>query len=686
MNLDAPAGGWRLTVTVTGNGVWRLSSITLAARATIADAGNPVAPPLIERICKFVGAGIFSDCPNTETVETMCGIAGIRRFDGKPVERAHIARMVADLHHRGPDESGTWVAGSVGLGHARLSIIDVQGSRQPMADLDGLAHLVFNGEILNYRELRAGLDYPFRTKGDTEVILALYSKHGPRAVRQLRGQFAHAIHDTRTGETHLFRDRFGVLPLYYYAGTDFFAFASEIKALLPLIPSCQVDEESLHDYLTHRVVPAPYTLIKGIRKLMPGHHLTVMPDGICASTPYWELPNNPSESAASPEEAIKLVDRALSDSVREALIADVPVGVYLSGGVDSSLLTAMAAQHELQTLHTFSASFGQHPLDESNWARKVSRIFDTTHHEVAVTPDDFQRNWSRLSWYRDGPLSEPADVAINSLAALARERVKVVLSGEGSDELFGGYPKYRYAVPTRWAGGWATSKLLNAIQRPLPASLSRLRIAVRALSEPTYEERMRAWFAPFTTAERAMLLGGPAQRAVIAPYAQGRGDAVRRMLYADMFAWLSDNLLERADRMSMAESLETRPPFLDYRLVELAFSLPSSLKVRPRTTKWVLKQVALEYLPSEIVNRRKIGFKVPLDAWFRGDLRDFAHDQLCGPSSFVGSTFSPADVRRLLEDHWNGRRNEENRIWTLLSLEVWFREMVSRRHLRPTRP
>jgi asparagine synthase (glutamine-hydrolysing) len=609
----------------------------------------------------------------------MCGIAGIRRFDGGPVDPGLIEAMAASLRHRGPDESGTWIHGSVGFGHCRLSIIDVSGSHQPMATPDERLHVVFNGEILNYESLRGRVaSYPFQTRGDTEVLLALFDKEGPASVELLRGQFAYAVHDGRNGETHLFRDRFGILPLFYYSNSEFFAFASEIKALLPLISQPRVDEASLHDYLSHRSIPAPHTLIDGVSKVRPGHHLVVRPDGSIRSEPYWQLPSPPAGLDVSASDAVRMVDQALESSVDEALVADVPVGLYLSGGVDSSLLTALASRRSTERVHTFSASFGDDRFDESQWALKVSGLFGTEHHDVRVTAEDFLDNWGRLSWHRDGPLSEPADVAINRLATLARQQVKVVLSGEGSDEIFGGYPKYRYAKATRWLGGKPVAPLFRMVETALPSSKSKMRTAVRAMSERTYAERMRAWFAPFTLDERDRLLGGPATRSALAPYEDGSGDAVRRMLYADMFTWLSDNLLERGDRMSMAASLETRPPFLDHRLVELAFSLPSRHKVRKGTTKWVIKEVALRHLPSDVVNRPKIGFKVPLDAWFRGGLRDFAHDLLTGPESFVGERLDRSEVSNILNAHLGARRNEELRIWTLLSLEVWHREMRKR--------
>lgn len=618
----------------------------------------------------------------------MCGIAGVRYFDGRAAPLELLAEMAARLSHRGPDDSGIWTEGPVGFAHTRLSIIDLSGSRQPMASAGGNAHVVFNGEILNYRELRRDLTYPFTTQGDTEVLLALHEQAGPAAVDRLRGQFAFAVHDGKSDELHLYRDRLGILPLYYVATGKVFAFASEIKALLPVMDACRVDEQSLHDYLAHRCVPAPHTLIEGVRKVRPGNHLVVRPDGSVSSSSYWRLPTPADVRRVSAREAVALVDRALTESVRESLIADVPVGTYLSGGVDSSLITALVARERHGAgLHTFSAGFGDSSLDETSWARTVAGIVGSTHHEVLVTAEDFQQNWTKLSWHRDAPLSEPADVAVFRLAQLARQEVKVVLSGEGSDELFGGYPKYRYAGITRRLGS-LPGPALRRLEKTLPAELARLRIAMRALSETSYPERMRGWFAPFTASERTQLIGKPPNRSSLAPYRDGRGDALYRALYADMHTWLADNLLERGDRMSMAASLEQRPPFLDHRLVELAFTLPSVVKVRGRTTKWVVKEVARQYLPAAIVDRPKVGFKVPLDEWFRGGLRDMAFDLLSGPSSFVGSTLDPVAVNGLLGAHLSGERNEQSRLWTLLSMEVWHRELfgVNPLSVRPSRP
>jgi len=602
----------------------------------------------------------------------MCGIVGVRRFDGRPVSEELLRAMTAQLTHRGPDGEGYWVDGPVGFGHRRLSIIDVAGSPQPMATSDEQVHVTFNGEIFNFRELREGCDYPFRTSGDTEVLLALYRREGFRSVERLRGQFAYAIHDGE--DLWLFRDRLGVLPLFTYQDADMFAFASEIKALLPALPtSPSVDLASLDSYLSRRAVAAPHTLFENVRKLLPGHRLRVGPDGVSEPEPYWTVPAG-SPRTVSDDEAVRLVSTGLEDAVRSALVADVPVGSLLSGGVDSSLIVALATRlRGGDPVDTFSAGFGDPRYDELPHAREVSRVFGTNHHEVVVEPGNFADLWPKLTWHRDAPISEPADVAVFELATLARQTVKVLLSGEGSDELFAGYPKYKMARWTNLADvvpAGLRESVLGSIERRLPASQGRARIALRTLAAPTEVDRLASWFAPFTAPERRALLAGIDERPPSSLELTGV-DAIERMLEFDCQGWLADNLLERGDRMAMAASVELRPPFLDHRMVELAFSLPSRVKVRKGQTKWVLKQVARQHLPESIVDRRKVGFRVPLDAWFRDHLRDMARDMLLGPSSFVGTTLDPVAVRSLLDTHESGRRDESIRIWTLLSLEVW---------------
>jgi len=453
-------------------------------------------------------------------------------------------------------------------------------------------------------------------------------------------------------------------------------FGSEIKAIL-VAGDVQsgVDLLSLDAYLSGRSVPSPDTLFDGIKKLPPAHRATVTREGTMSLTRYWQPPAADPRGLWTPSAAVDAVDDAVSDAVDSALVADVPVGAYLSGGVDSSLIVAkIAALRPDRRVQTFAAGFGNPATDELPWARRVSEHVGTDHHEVHVDARDFETLWPELTWHRDAPISEPADIAVYRLAQTAGQSVRVVLSGEGGDELFAGYPKYRAARAVA-----AASKLpaalrgpgVNALERRLPASLSRVRIALRAAGADTPAEQYRTWFAPFTAQERRSLLGSLPTRTFSLGNNGSGHDVIREMLLADLDGWLPDNLLERGDRMSMAASLELRPPLLDHRLVDLAFRLPSSVKVRGGSTKWVLKEVARRYLPAEVVDRRKVGFRVPLDDWFRSGLRDSMWDRLTGAGSFVGETLDRTAVRQLLERHESGRFNEENRIWTLMCLEVW---------------
>ncbi|ONH28973.1 asparagine synthase (glutamine-hydrolyzing) [Pseudofrankia asymbiotica] len=604
----------------------------------------------------------------------MCGIAGIFRFDSEPVDPALLAEMTGLLAHRGPDDERFWAAGPVGFGHRRLSIIDLSGSAQPMASADGRHHICFNGEILNYRRLREQTSYPFHTNGDTEVALARFVTRGVDGLSDLAGQFAFAVHDAERNQLYLVRDRIGILPLYYHLDGGRLVFASEIKAILPALSGPpRVDHASVADYLAARSVPAPRTLFEGIRKLLPGHVLVVTGDGRISTRRYWRPPTPADMLTVGPEEAVDLVDETLRRAVERATVADTPVGAYLSGGLDSSLVAALMTRQTAEPVHTFSVGFGSGPFDELPIARSVSARLGTRHHELEVGPNDFSDLWHTATWHRDAPVSEPADVAVHMLARLAREQVRVVLSGEGADELFGGYPKYRLAALTSRIGAipaWMRGPVFDRAQQALPAGAHRLRIALRALGEPDERARREGWFAPFTERERMRLLGRPRfEHGRLLPATDS--DPLRGMLEADLLGWLPDNLLERGDRMTMAASVEMRPPMLDHELVELAFRLPSAVKVRDGRGKWVLKEVARRYLPDEIVDRPKVGFRVPIGEWFRGGLSELARDMLTGGGSFVGDLLGRPAVRRMLDMHESGRRNEEIRIWTLLCLEVW---------------
>jgi asparagine synthase (glutamine-hydrolysing) len=619
----------------------------------------------------------------------MCGVAGICRFDGVAVDPADVQAMIATLRHRGPDSEGLVVEGPVGIGHTRLSIIDLAGSRQPMTSPDGRFVLTFNGEIFNYRQLRSELrHHPFLTQGDTEVVLATMSRHGPEGAARFVGQFAFAMHDRTSGTTWLVRDHVGVLPLYYYIDEYQLVFGSEVEALLQVVGEhVTLDRRQLRSYLKGRAVHAPDTLLAGVRKVLPGHVVAVSRRGEVASFPFWTLPEPSAVLDLTPAQSVDAVNDCLIEAVDSAMVADVPVGAYLSGGVDSSLIVALATQSRTRAgtsdpIATFAAEFGDERVDETTYSGMVSAEFRTDHHRVRVRPDNFRERWELLTRHRGAPISEPSDIAVAELAVAARQHVKVVLSGEGSDELFGGYPKYRYAHLTTHANRLPDNARIAAarfLERALPARLGRVRIATRAFTgNPS--AKLEDWFAPFTDYECDQLLG----ESVFRPAREIEGrDPIDLMARLDFNTWLPDNLLERGDRMSMSASLELRPPFLDHRLVELAFRLPSSVKVRGAQTKWVVKEVARRYLPAAVVDRPKVGFKVPLDSWFRGDLEELARDLLTGPSSFVASTLDARVVERLLDDHRSGRRDEQIRIWTLLSLEVWGRQVFSSPRLTP---
>lgn len=609
----------------------------------------------------------------------MCGIAGIVQFDRTSVDSSRLSRMSDLLKHRGPDGAGVWLGDNIGLVHRRLSIIDLNGSAQPMKSFDENVVLTFNGEILNYRELRKTIDYPYRTAGDTEVILAAHNAYGDEAPSHLHGQFAYALYDRRARELRLVRDRMGILPLYWCKAGSSLIFASDINTLLAgLGYTPGIDPSSLASYLERRAVPAPKTLLQDVHKLEPGHYLAIDAAGTTRDRPYWGAAYSKASRPRSFDRAVDELDGRLADAVSSSLVADVPVGAYLSGGVDSSLIAAKAVQvRPNQTLHTFCAEFGQDGFDESNYAAIVSQHLGTTHHVVPVRYDDFRDLWEKLSLARGAPLSEPADVAVYKLALQARNHVKVVLSGEGSDELFAGYPKHRYANMTSKIGFVPTGvrqRVLTELEARV-AGHRRLRIALRALSEPTTQDRLRAWFAPFTSSERVRLLGASGTDSV---QSTSETAPLHQMLLQDLQAWLPDNLLERGDRMTMAASVELRPPFLDENVVDYALSLPPRFLVNRGQGKRLVKEVARRYLPEQIVNRPKAGFRVPLNSWFHGGLREFAWDQIMSADSVAAEFFSSKEIKELFTRHQTDDHDESIRIWTLVSLEVWYRSLQNK--------
>ena len=612
----------------------------------------------------------------------MCGIAGIVNFAVEKPDVAIVRKMIDVLRHRGPDGEGFYTDRHVAFGHVRLSIIDVAGSNQPLSNEDGTVWVTFNGEIYNYRQLReklASLGHRFKTKGDTETLVHLYEEYGPEMADHLIGMFAFAIWDSRNQLLLLVRDRMGIKPLYYAHIGDEFIFGSEPKALLqhPNV-DCRPSTEGIWHYLTYRSVPAPGTLFEGIAKLRPGYMLLVTQNNRTEKC-YWDIPlhTESSKDVAGDRGALRTIEERveamLLQSVKRRLISDVPLGAFLSGGVDSSLIVAMMSKLTNAPVKTYSVGFRNFASSELEYARVVAKQYKTDHHELVLEEKCFAEHLEKLTWLRDGPLSEPADVPLYLLADMARKDVKVLLSGEGSDEMFAGYPKYAYDFLSPMVS-MVPKVITRLLADRLPARFRRAEIAIKSLSESDDAERWAQWFAPFTKQEKLTLIAAgnswtnPTSRYVERTSACSKLD---QMLYADCKIWLPDNLLDRGDRMTMGASVEGRVPFLDHEFVEFAFSLPTNVKVRGFCRKWLIKRIAAKYLPESIIYRPKVGFAVPLAQWFRGKLRDMCYDRICQGNGLLRDLLNRKDLQKILDDHCFYRKENTLKIWTLLGLSIW---------------
>jgi len=609
----------------------------------------------------------------------MCGIAGIINYEEKP-DQGIVTEMIRVMRHRGPDGEGIFVDQNSALGHVRLSIIDVEGSKQPLSNEDGCVWVTFNGEIYNYKELRKKLlakGHQFKTQGDTETLVHMYEEYGEQMLPLLQGMFAFAIWDKNTRKLLLARDRLGIKPLYYCEEDHNFLFASEPKAIL-VHPNCKAspDLESVWHYMTYRSVPSPATLFKGIKKLRPGNLLVLDEKGIVEKC-YWDITLVPEQdktySRKNCEKYINEAESLLLTSVKRRLISDVPLGAFLSGGIDSSLIVAMMHKLADVPVKTYSVGFKNFPTSELSYARSVAECFNTDHHELVLEEECFADNLEKLTWMRDSPLSERGDIPLHLLADMASKDVKVLLSGEGSDELFAGYPKYAYDrfAPVVYL---FPIRLVRSVGKMLPSKFRRIEIALRSLCEREPADRWSQWFAPFTSEEKCLLFDAQIKTEnPISPYVQNANGccSLDMMLYADCKLWLPENLLVRGDRMTMAASVEGRVPFLDHEFVEFAFRQSSHLKVRGFNRKWLIKKVASRYLPSEIVDRRKVGFEVPLAQWFRGKLREMCYDRICRSNGLAKQIFSEKELKKILDDHCSCRKDNFLKIWTLLGLSIW---------------
>jgi asparagine synthase (glutamine-hydrolysing) len=617
----------------------------------------------------------------------MCGIAG---FIGHPAGdgMVHLRALAHALEHRGPDGEGFLLRAfgdheQVGFAHRRLAIIDLKTGQQPVSNERGTIHVVFNGEIYNYRALRAELTragHQFRTDSDTETIVHAYEEFGDDFVDHLRGMFAFALWDGERSRLVLARDRFGEKPLFIAEAENALVFASEIKAILkwPGIGP-RLDHAMLPVFLQYRYVPGPATLIRGVRKLPPGC-LAVWEDGALTERRYY-MPPDGRERRQVPHIAEPAKDFALllDESVALMMVSDVPFGAFLSGGLDSSAIVALMSRHSSRPVRTYSVGFEEAGFSELAYAAQVARAFGTEHHELVLAQDRIIDLLPNAAALRDAPLTEPADLALYLLACEARNTVKMVLTGEGSDESLGGYPKHAFEAGSAKLAlpDFVRRRLIGPTADALPYPARRMRTALRALAESDFRRRMPLWFGALSVDEVGELLGdapAPALNGQAFPFESSDDvSALRRILYFDQTSWLPDNLLERGDRMTMAASIEARMPFLDHRLVEMVSSLPDEFRVRGSTAKRILRTAMAAMLPASIVNRRKVGFRMPVHLWFADRLRPLLHEVLEGSGSTIVGALDRSVVSRVLGEHVQGKRNHEKLLWMLLALELWCR-------------
>lgn len=613
----------------------------------------------------------------------MCGICGVVRVTPPgPVDEDILRRMRDSMVHRGPDDGGLFISENVGLGHRRLSIIDLSGGHQPMSNADGSAWIVFNGEIYNFQDLRSrleGLGHTFRTRSDTEVILQAYEAFGTACVEYLRGMFAFGIWDHRKRELLLARDRLGIKPLYYTMHDGTFLFASEIKAILqwPGVPR-EVDTIALGQYLRYRYVPGPRTMFRGISKLQPGHLLRLK-DGTVVIRPYWDLPLDGEE--LSREHADRQLWERLEECVRLHLISDVPLGVFLSGGIDSSTITGLAVRHVPGPVQTFAVGYphGQED-DETGFARRVADHFRTQHRVLTLDPGSFWDFLTRMVWFLDEPVADPAAVPLYFLAEYARRHVTVVLSGEGGDELLAGYGIYHKMLQIERLRRIPFLSLMQPL-----AKGRKMKRYLTWMGQPLHERyRGVSQVCDKLEMRRLVEIDGPDNDDFARECFERTAhlDPLRRMLYLDLKVWLPDDLLMKADRMTMATSVELRVPFLDHTLVEWAWRLPSDLKLHGATGKYLLRRITADLLPAEILQRPKQGFFVPLRDWLRTGLHDTVRTLLLDEGNGF-PLLNSKEVGRLLNAHLTGREDLSEVLFTLAVLACWHQLFIAAPRIEP---
>jgi len=628
----------------------------------------------------------------------MCGICGNININGEPVNEALLKRMNSSLIHRGPDDAGIYINGSIGLGHRRLSIIDLSpAGHQPMCNEDGTVWIVYNGEIYNFPKLRQdliGKGHVFRSKSDTETIIHLYEEYGTKCLKFLRGMFAFAIWDEKDRSLFLARDRTGKKPLYYYFDGKSFCFGSEIKAILADESFGRVpDYEAIHHYLTYQYVPSPWTAFKGIRKLPPAHYILLKNREIKIER-YWKLSYLPKLTMSENDFRHEVIEH-LREAVRIRLVSDVPLGAFLSGGIDSSAIVALMAGMMKEPVKTFSIGFKEQAYNELRYARLIADRFKTDHTEFIVEPRALDVI-DKLVWHYNEPFADASAIPTYYVSKLAREHVTVVLNGDGGDENFAGYGRY------------LANEFARRIQRlfPVPVAKAMLPFVLRLPhgKDPTNlfwrlkrflqgyvnpaELRNGHWLCHFTKEMKRDIYTDDFSERVSAidsfellfeKYREAEaGTFLDKTLYADIMMYLPDDLLTKVDVASMAHSLEARSPFLDHEFMEFAARIPSKLKLRNRTSKYILKEAVRGILPDEVLFREKMGFCVPLDHWFRNELKGMAYDTLLGQRAVERGYFRKEYVKKILDEHVAGKWNWQYHIYNLLMLELWHRQFIDR--------
>ena len=611
----------------------------------------------------------------------MCGIAGFINIQpGSDIAEQLIKNMCGVIRHRGPDDQGVWIGDGIALGVRRLSIIDLPGGHQPIFNEDQSIVVVFNGEIYNYRELRKELQecgHHFTTKSDTETIVHAYEEYSDDCVKHLRGMFTFAIWDRKRQRLLAARDRFGKKPLNYYWDGQRLIFGSEIKSILEAGIRREINLTALDEYLVYGYVPAPNTLFKGVLKL-PAAHILIYENGRISTKRYWELSFTPTcqDDEAT---AIERTRALLKEAVQVRLMSEVPLGVFLSGGVDSSVVVGLMSQMMNRPVKTFSIGFEEDDYNELPYARQVAQHFNTDHHEFLVWPDLISV-LPQLVWAYDEPFADPSMLPTYYVSRLARDHVTVVLTGDGGDEIFGGYSRYRRELSIKRMPGFLRL-LLGCAGMLLPDGMR----GKRRLSNISHDLATRyvQTDMPFPAVSRSSIYHreyfaqvrdyDPYQRAIGEFHSAQHLDIMTQMQFVDVRLYLADDILVKVDKASMLNSLEARAPMLDQHLVEYVSSLPSTVRTRNGVLKYLLKQVAADLLPIEILARSKQGFGVPLKHWFRGGLTDYAYDLLGSPRAQQRDIFDAQFIRNLLKAHASTKLiNHSNAIWALLCLELWF--------------